>query len=338
MSASGERFELMGIEPSPYTVKVQSYLRFKDIPFDWVTRNLKTEKRFQRHARVQLIPMLFFPGGEAMQDSTLIMERLEGAFPDPSMHPEDPALRFLSDLLEEFGDEWCNKLMFFQRWFLPRDQKATGNRIANAQLEGQWYRSLVKPVMSRLVVRRMVPRLALAGANETNIPHLKRSFENLVALLDRHLSTRAFLLGGRPSFGDFGIWGNLYQAWSDPTAGDYIRGRGPHLTAWIERMQNPKMEGGYEALDALRPTLLPILQEEVGQRFLAWSDANAKAWEAGEATTSLEIGGDLYQQKTFKYHAFSLGELRKKFDYVRDVDVLTELLDKADCLDVLARN
>ena len=34
----------------------------------------------------------------------------EAEHPDPSIYPDDPALRFLAALLEEFGDEWCNKL------------------------------------------------------------------------------------------------------------------------------------------------------------------------------------------------------------------------------------
>jgi len=78
-------FRLLGLEPSPYTMKVQSFLRFKSIPYQWVSRNLKAEREYQAHAKVQLIPLLFFPNGETMQDSTPILERLDTEYPSPSI-------------------------------------------------------------------------------------------------------------------------------------------------------------------------------------------------------------------------------------------------------------
>ena len=73
----------MGLDPSPYTVKVASYFTFKGIDFQWLSRTRKREKLFQAHAKVQLIPLLFLPSGETLQDSTLIIERLEGEHPEP---------------------------------------------------------------------------------------------------------------------------------------------------------------------------------------------------------------------------------------------------------------
>jgi glutathione S-transferase len=119
MTQSTKGFRLMGLPLSPYTKKVQSYFDFKGIGYEWIQRSMKNEPLFQQHAKVQLIPLLFLPDGETMQDSTPIIERLEQEFPQPSVHPEDRTLWFLSCLFEEFGDEWCNKLMFFHRWMRP---------------------------------------------------------------------------------------------------------------------------------------------------------------------------------------------------------------------------
>mgnify|MGYP003965045765 FL=1 len=83
----------------------------------------------------------------------------------------------------------------------------------------------------------------------------------MVAKLDTYLATRPYLLGGRPSFGDFGIWGNIYQAWTDPTAGSYMNKNARHLVAWIERMLAPDYEGPFETFEALTPTLRPGGQE-----------------------------------------------------------------------------
>ncbi len=147
---------------------------------------------------------------------------------------------------------------------------------------------------------------------------------------NRHPVARS---GTAALFGDFGIWGNLYQAWTDPTAGGHIRQTAPDLNAWIERMRAPAVESDFETLEALWPTLLPILRDEVGDRFLKWSVANDKAWKAGEPETSLEMNGASYRQKTFKYHSFSLGELKGKFAPVKEIATLASLLEEANCLD-----
>jgi len=336
MSDVSGKFRLMGLAPSPYTMKVDAYFRFKGLDFEWVSRSLKNEKLFQAHAKVQLIPLVFFPEGDTMQDSTLILERVEEDHPEPSIHPDDPALRYLSYLFEEFGDEWCNKLMFFQRWFYEADAKATGDRLARERLSGQWWGPLVQPIAAKMLVKRMVPRLEYSGGNAVNIPQLKQAFEDLTAMLDTHFQNRSYLLGDRPCFGDFGLWCNLYQAWTDPTAKAYLEAHTPRLVAYIKRMRHPGNEGEFESLDSLKPTLMPILSQEMGTRFLPWMQANHDAFEAGEAETSLTMNGSLFKQKTFKYQARTLDELRRKFARLADDATLSGVLEEAGCLPYLA--
>lgn len=335
MSQKHSQFRLMGLEASPYTMKVDAFLKFKGIPFEWVSRSTRNEKLFQKHAKVQLIPLLFFPDGETMQDSTLILERLERAHPEPSIHPEDQTLWFLSCLFEEFGDEWCNKLMFFQRWFYDADAKATGKRLAKERLQGRWWGALAAPVAAHLLVRRMVPRLVYSGGNDTNIPQLKQSFEKLSALLNSHFHTRPYLLGGRPCFGDFGLWCNFYEAWTDPTANAYLEANAPALVAYIERMRHPSVEGPFETLDTLKPTLAPILSGDMATRFLPWMKANHEAYDRGEKNTRLTMNGSVFQQKTFKYQANTLDELRRKLSSVAANATLTRLLEETGCLPFL---
>ena len=332
MTESESRFRLMGLEPSPYTVKVQSFLKFKNIPYEWVSRTRNQEKVFKQHAKVQLIPLLFFPSGETMQDSTPIIERLDKEYPDPAIHPEDETLWFLSCLFEEFGDEWCNKLMFFQRWFYEADAKATGKRLATEILKDQWWGPIARPAFARFMVKRMVPRLVYSGGNEINIPQLKQSFIHLSAMLEAHFQSRSYLLGGRPSFGDFGLWCNYYQAWTDPTAKAYLEENAPKLVQYIKRMLSPSVEGEFESLEALKPTLTPILAREMATRFLPWMEANHRAFHAGEKETKLTMNGELFQQKTFKYQAVTLDELRRKLGTVSANETLIELLDETGCL------
>jgi len=327
---SATPLRLIGLEMSPYSLKVRSYLRYKQIPFRWIDRSRKNEALFQRHARVQLIPLVLFSDDDAMQDSTPIIERLEAEHPEPSIHPDQPAARFVSELLEEFGDEWCNKLMFQYRWGPKEDARSAATRLAAVMMPDNPLK-LLRPLLVPFMIRRMVPRMAFAGANETNAPHLERSWFRTIELLEAHLEQRSYLFGGRPAFADFGIWGNLTQAYSDPTCGSHLSRNAPAVVRWIERMDSPSAHGGFEGLASLMPTLRALLEEQVAGRFLPWTVANAHALEAGEKETALEFEGKPYVQRTFKYHAWSLAQLKEKLERVSDDPVLRDVLADTGC-------
>lgn len=320
---------------SPYSLKVRSYLRYKGIPFEWIDRSRKNEALFQKHARVQLIPLVLFSDDDSMQDSTPILERLEGEHPTPSIYPKEPAARFISELLEEFGDEWCNKLMFQYRWGPKEDARSAAWRIS-ASLMPNYPGKALRPLLVPFMVRRMVPRMAFAGANKTNAPHLERSWFRTVELLESHLEARSYLFGERPAFGDFGVWGNLNQAYSDPTCGRHLSKNAPAVVRWIKRMDSPGAKGDFEPLESLMSTLRPLLIEQVAGRFLPWTVANARALAAGEAETALEFDGQPYVQKTFKYHAWSLDQLKRKYVGVSEDRFLREVLASTGCARYLA--
>ncbi|NIV75160.1 MAG: glutathione S-transferase, partial [Gammaproteobacteria bacterium] len=47
--------------------------------------------------------------------------RLEREFSGRSVMPEDPALAFLDELIEDYADEWLTKCMFHYRWAFEAD-------------------------------------------------------------------------------------------------------------------------------------------------------------------------------------------------------------------------
>ncbi len=108
-------YRIFGSEMSPYSLKVRSYFRYKNIPHEWLLRGANSEE-YQKYARLPIVPTLAAPDGEGLQDSTPIIEGREAQVPTPAIHPDDPTLKFLSQLIEEFGDEWGNKWMFHYRW------------------------------------------------------------------------------------------------------------------------------------------------------------------------------------------------------------------------------
>ena len=92
----------------------------------------------------------------------------------------------------------------------------------------------------------MVDRVWFVGSNAVTAPQIEAGFQEMLGLLDTHLATRPYLFGARPAYGDFGLWGQFYEMWTDPTVGALIGGGAPHVLDWIHRMLWPRAEGGFE--------------------------------------------------------------------------------------------
>jgi len=280
-----------------------------------------------------IIPLVVTPEGTGIQDSTPIIEQLEESFPEPSVHPVDGVARFLSALIEEFGDEWGNKWMFHYRWTREVDQIASAGRIARMRAPAaseQQHEAMVLQVR-----QRMVERVWYVGSNELTASQIETGFRDMLGLLDSHLAQRPYLFGGRPAFGDFGLWGQLYELWTDPTAGALIEGSAPRVLDWIQRMLWPHAEGPFESWSTLQETLLPILSEQVGAQFMAWTLANERALAEGRDEFSVRLGDKVWIQKPHKYHVRSLAMLRTKYANAAHKAALDPVLAEAGCLDGL---
>ncbi len=331
-----DTYRIYGSEMSPYSVKVRSYFRYKSIPHQWILRGPHNQDEFQKYARLPLVPLVVTPEDEGIQDSTPIIERLEERFGEPSIHPADPTLAFLSALLEEFGDEWGNKWMFHLRWAREVDQKSSAGRIAAGMAQGT--DEAQRTQIAEQIRERMVGRVWFVGSSLATAPQIEETFADAIAALEPHFETRPYLFGDRPAFADFGLWAQLYCAWTDPTGGAMIEGRAPQTLAWIQRMLWPKVEdngpsqGAFEDWRTLEPTLAPFISRFVSGLFLPWSVANAQALEAGDARFTVELEGSPFTQKPQKYHARSLSALSSRYEAIADKSTLEPLLDSLGAL------
>ena len=319
-------YRIFGNELSPYSVKVRSYFRYKQLPHEWIIRSSANEEEFRRHAKLPLVPLVVTPDGSALQDSTPIIEHFERLYPEPSIHPADPALAFLSALIEEYGDEWGNKPMFHYRWTYEADQRSAAERLARSMMP-----EADPAAAGEMIKGRMVPRLSFVGSCAETREQIEGSYTRQLTILDAHLSTRTYLFGNRPAFADFGLFAQLYECATDPTPGAIMRETAPHVARWIQEMLGPRAEGEFEPWDSLEATLMPLLQHEVAAVFFPWSAANARALAAGEKTFTLAIDGKPFTQETQKYHAKSLAALRARYAVVADKSSLDPILERTGC-------
>jgi glutathione S-transferase len=322
------RYRIFGSEMSPYSVKVRSYFRFKGIAHDWIARRPANDEDFKRYARLPIVPLVVTPDDQGIQDSTPILDAIEAIFPEPSVHPADPALAFLSALIEEFGDEWGNKLMFHHRWFAAVDGNASALTLAYLNAPGAAPDQI--EALAGMILARMGSRGHFVGSSPANAPLIRGYYIELLDILQSHLAVRPYLFGARPAFGDFGLAAQLYEASVDPTCGAIMMARAPNVLAWCHRMMEPRADGDFETYASLEATLAPLLAY-VGGYFLPWTKANAAALEAGAETFSVDLPGGAYVQPPQKYHARSLAALRARYAAASADADLKRILDATGC-------
>lgn len=327
-----DKYRIFGSELSPYSVKVRSYFRYKDLPHEWVVRNQDNMAEFQEYAKLPLIPLVITPEKDGLQDSTPLIEAMEARAPGPAIQPDDPVLAFISALIEEYADEWGNKHMFHYRWAYEADQWSAAERIVGDNMPDASKEE--REAFVTAIRDRMINRRHFVGSSDETKDQIEGSFRRLLEILEAHLAARPFLLGRRPAFCDFGLYAQVYEAWTDPTPKKIVEQEAPTVLAWIKRMLDPEPENGFEDWETLAPTLMPLLKEEIGALFLPWTTANAMALAEGDERFSVEIAGRTFSQQPQKYHARSLKALKEKYAAVpaEERARLDAILEEAGCL------
>lgn len=258
-----KKFTLYGWHLSYFTGKVLCYLRYKRIPFvDQPVDMLTLMHHIKRKTGEVVMPVLVTPDNEWLQDSSLIIDRMEAQFPDTSVIPATPVQRFTAYLIEAWGDEWWVPIAMHTRWSYPENYVLFDNDAGKALLPHMprfLQRMAVKKVAGTL--RGMLPAV---GVRREQFAVMDAWTVNMLDLLDAHFAQLPFLLGGRPTLADYGLVGTMYgHLGRDPWPARELIAPRPHLSAWLERMAHPTPENsGGELLadDALAPTLEPILR------------------------------------------------------------------------------
>lgn len=252
---------LYGSEHSLYTGKARAYLRFKGLPWE---ERLATRDVYRNvilpNIGAPIIPVLETASGEYVQDTTDIIDYLEARHPQTSVYPTTPVQRLVALLFELYGDEWLLIPAMHYRWsVLDQQYDFVMSEFGKLSApDASYEEQIVIGEKTSRPFRGMVPAL---GITEQTIPGIEASYLNTLDQLNHHFATFDYLLGSRPSIGDFGLMGPLYaHLGRDPVPVALMRERAPHVYAWVQRMNNPQRPTGtFLTNDAVPDTLLPIL-------------------------------------------------------------------------------
>lgn len=245
---------------SLYSGKTRAYLRYKKIPFE---ERLSSEDygQIQAHIGRKIIPVIITPEGEYIQDTTVIIDHLEEKFPAPSIYPDGPMQKLAALLMEVYGDEWLLLPAMHYRWKFKRQNLWFVLNQFGDVMKPHWP-AFAKPLVAipaALYFGRMYK--SLMGLDENTEPELEKITEAFLKDFDRHLEDHDFLLGSRPSIGDFGLVAPLYAHMAqDPYPKQWMQDIAPRVFDWTRRMQNPGgNEGSFLPNDEIPETLYPLL-------------------------------------------------------------------------------
>ncbi len=302
MASKTALYRIIGIDSSPYAVKVRAVFRYRRLPHIWVAR---MPQFFEETAEVKplIMPVVQYPDGEYRTDSTpIILDLEERHSGGRSVLPDDPGLAFLALLIEDFTDEWLTKCLFHFRFSAPEDQRAGASWViddAFPGLDSAAYEAQVADFIARQVSRR-----ELVGCTPENAPLFEACYAEVLDALEGFAAADRFLFGTRPSLADFGLYGQLHTLTTDPTPRALAEARAPRTVHWVTRLHDASgVEGAWQAAEApLRPAVRELLGL-AARYYLPYLAANRAAIEAGEPAFHVKLSGRNYRQPVFRYQA-----------------------------------
>ena len=219
----------------------------------WYREVLPNMKEIVAKTGVAFIPVLMTPDGEAWQDTSTILDRLEAAHPEPPLYPTTPVQQVVAYLIELYGDEIGVLPAMHYRWsFAESEKKAridfalgSGNREAANQFAD-----------------RMAQGKNMLGVSAATAPAIEAHLRELLAALCTHFEQHRFLLGDSMSLADCGLMGPFYgHLFRDAVPQRLLLETAFRVCCWIERMNRPPLDQtGWLPNDALAETLKPVLR------------------------------------------------------------------------------
>jgi len=243
-----EIYQVYGMPASLYMAKVRSYMRKQRIPFvERAVSDPHYGEKIVPHLGRIIMPVLECADGSLVQDGADIIDYFErqAAQQDSSTrlpaYPSTGLQRVVSELFSLFGGEGLLRPAMHYRWnfddynldFLKAD---FGIALAPAGAD-----RATRDAMFDMASARMRSAALSFGVNEESMALVEASYAEFLQLFSDHLKISPYLLGGRPTIGDYGLIAPLYAHLArDPYPAQQMRQTAPEVSRWVERMNAPE--------------------------------------------------------------------------------------------------
>ena len=332
--------KVYGLKVSYFTGKLESYLRYKEIPYEFCPMSAQEFMHtIPEKTGAMQMPAVELPDGHWMTDSSPMIDWFETQHPSPPILPEDPGQAFLCRLIEDYADEWLWRPAMHYRWSYPLSSKLLARQIADVMGRDIKAPGFLK--RRRTEKRQKHNFVDRDGVTPDTRAHVEGCYLKLLDLLEPVFQARPFLLGDRPTLADIGLMGPLFRHFAmDPVPGIIMRENASGVMAWVHRVWNARgsrTSGGL--VRGIPDDLLPLLRE-LAETHLEALNANALAWRAGGARHGMTIQGTAYRGlQTSQYRVWCLEKLQAHYHALDDAARadLDPVLQSSGVIDPLLR-
>lgn len=325
--------KLHGLRISYYTGKMEGYLRYKEIPFDFVVLNPERMRLLKQKTGAAQMPAVELPDGRFMTDTTPMIVWFEERYPDQPVIPRDPLLKFVSHLLEDYAEEWLWRPAMHYRWSYKPDRMHLSRKIVDELLVDSPTPGFLKRAFIRR--RQHVEYVKRDGVDKNTWDHVESIYLNTLERLEAIFASRPYLLGSRPTLGDFGFFASMFRHFSqDPTASDIMRCRAPGVYAWQARLWNARASSTQGQELSELPDDLDSMLVDIGDAYLPYLNANALAWRSGLERFDPVIQGIQYRSvPVSQYRVWCLEQLQLRAREVPEEqqEQLKRMLESRGC-------
>lgn len=237
-----DHYQLYGMPASLYMAKVRSYLIKQQIPFvERAVGDPYYSQAIQPAVGRMIMPVLETPGGDIVQDGADIIDFFEArslaslpAIPTTAVH------QAIAYLFELFGGEGLLRPAMHYRWnFDDINLDFIKSEFCAAIVPGSDAETCDQ--VFEFSSGRMRKATVGFGVTEESIGLIEQSYAEFLSLFSEHLSHAPYLLGGRPTLGDYGLVAPLYaHLGRDPYPCLMMKQIAPKVARWVERMNAPQ--------------------------------------------------------------------------------------------------
>ena len=308
-----------GCKISYYTGKLETYLRYRSIQYDY-SPTVGNERKLIAGAGVVQMPVVQLDDDRWMTDTTPMIAFLESEQRDAqTIYPKNPVLKLAALLIEDYADEWLWRPAMHYRWSYRPDRRYAAESLYNDLIAGN--RPMPRFLAVRILTRRQLGSFVHGdGVTPKTRDHVDRTYLTALDLLQAIFERRPFVLGDSPTIADFGLMGPMLRHFGqDPTPAEIMRTRAPAVYEWVARMWNAKSPTSEPELIEDIDDVLADLLLEVSETHLAQLRQNAQAYSDNLARYDQTIQNCHYVQvPTSRYRVWCLEELRRAWEELDD--------------------